>query len=307
MISPYLKGLLEDAGYTGSLHDAGMAYLKANGYTGQWNEEWFKWLVANGYVAPTLAEATKLFNENPALGGFDPSDLFSSGEAGIYYSFAEGTVFQDELFTTPATPGDTIGGVYDMSGNDIHLIQATLGLRPTLTAYGKVLFSGGQTLVGNANVDMGLSRVLTSSFGIEPTSLATRQDPLLFNAAVGSHTARAPRTTGPDLSFRGGTDAVDVNNFSILVVDTPEVLQSEMNLDGPSTKIRRNGTEIFSGTDSMGTTGWGSGPFYLGDSSATATTSPFNGYFYSMLLINRELAAQEKSDLDDFVTTAVAV
>ncbi|MBM3496767.1 MAG: hypothetical protein FJX72_20965, partial [Armatimonadetes bacterium] len=44
------------------------------------------------------------------------------------------TVYQDSAMTTPAGPGDPVGGVPDRSGAGYHALQGTLGLKPTLTA-----------------------------------------------------------------------------------------------------------------------------------------------------------------------------
>ncbi|PLP58263.1 hypothetical protein CYK37_15225 [Mesorhizobium loti] len=64
---------------------------------------------------------------------FAPAAMFAAGEKGAWYDPSDiTTLFQDDTGTTPVTAsGQTVGLMRDKSGNNLHLVQATSGARPT--------------------------------------------------------------------------------------------------------------------------------------------------------------------------------
>jgi hypothetical protein len=75
---------------------------------------------------------------------FDPATLFAASEEGAFYNLNTDTTFTDTARTTPATLTASVAGVSDLSGNAVHLAQATAGNRPTLQESGSqyLLFDG---------------------------------------------------------------------------------------------------------------------------------------------------------------------
>lgn len=62
-----------------------------------------------------------------------PSNLFSNEEQGVLYMpWVSGTVWQNTAGTVPATDGDPVGRVNDLSGNGHNALQGTGSARPTL-------------------------------------------------------------------------------------------------------------------------------------------------------------------------------
>lgn len=57
---------------------------------------------------------------------FRPEDLFTDGIEGAYYNpRIRSTLYQNSTLTTPVTsPGDPVGGVFDISGNGYHAVQS---------------------------------------------------------------------------------------------------------------------------------------------------------------------------------------
>ena len=63
---------------------------------------------------------------------FSPASLFASGEEGAWYEPSTTTCFTDTGGTTPATYGDGVAYLQDLSGNGNHATQVTAGARPIL-------------------------------------------------------------------------------------------------------------------------------------------------------------------------------
>ena len=64
---------------------------------------------------------------------FSPSALFANGEVGVWYDPSPETTFTDTAGTTPATVGDAVARINDLSGNGNHATQATTAARPILS------------------------------------------------------------------------------------------------------------------------------------------------------------------------------
>lgn len=67
-----------------------------------------------------------------AGGAFTPASLFASGEQGAWYEPSTTTCFTDTAGTIPATVGDAVARINDLSGNGNHATQATAAARPIL-------------------------------------------------------------------------------------------------------------------------------------------------------------------------------
>jgi len=91
-------------------------------------------------------------------GGFNPSNLFSNGEEGVWYDPSDlSTLFQDAVGTVPVTAnGDPVGKMLDKSGNANHAFQSVSGNRPV---YNGLSYNGvddfldtGKTSFGNTSL-----------------------------------------------------------------------------------------------------------------------------------------------------------
>jgi len=65
-------------------------------------------------------------------GRFTPAALFALAEPGVWFDPSPLTCFTDTARTTPATVGQAVAGMTDLSGRGNHATQATLASRPTL-------------------------------------------------------------------------------------------------------------------------------------------------------------------------------
>lgn len=69
---------------------------------------------------------------------FSPAAMFAAGEKGAWYDPSDlSALFQNAAMTIPvAADGDPVGAMRDKSGNNIHLMQPTVGARPTFKVAG---------------------------------------------------------------------------------------------------------------------------------------------------------------------------
>lgn len=98
--------------------------------------------------------------------GFHPASLFTAGEQGFLYDPKTAQLFQDSAGTTPATAnGDPLGYVQETSGHGYNALQATAGQRPLLMldAGGrKAIRSNGALALSAANVDFSTTTIFTA-------------------------------------------------------------------------------------------------------------------------------------------------
>jgi hypothetical protein len=78
------------------------------------------------------------------VGQFSPRLLFASGEQGVWFEPSPTTCFTDTTRTTPASVGQAVAGMTDLSGRGNHATQSITSARPIL---GRVPASGRRNLL----------------------------------------------------------------------------------------------------------------------------------------------------------------
>lgn len=238
---------------------------------------------SGGSYAWTGQDATLMVS-----GGFDPLTLFSGGAVGLWLDPSDSaTTFQDSALTTPAASGNPLGGLTDKSGNGNNVLQATAGLRPTLTnASGKWYFE-------TDNIDDYLRATFTITqpyylmVAVNIQAMANNDQMIggvtanagaLFNSS-GNMTMYAG-STGPTRAFSTSTNYVFTAFFN-----------------GVSSILRLNGSA--SGTGSAGTTA--PGGITIG---ASNTPNSFSGVrFYGVIMTTKALSAGEITDAESYLTS----
>lgn len=254
--------------------------------------------------------STRVFSSS----GFDPSDLFVSGEKGVWYDPSDiSTMFQDSAGTIPVTTtGQPIGKILDLSGHGFHQVQATAGKRPvfsTASAKAAISFDGVSASMSAASVDMSACTKSTLVIGIKLNSAATQAiaefgtSPTSsggFSAFVGngpSGSIGAGLGTGPAYIFPSGPAATAPGTVVITIEYDPMAAGFE-NKAG----IRVNGLALYetlvAGTGTLTTAAFGILSLYLG---ARAGTSLYlSGDIYSFVLVGRQVTTNERHSLEEW-------
>lgn len=95
-------------------------------------------------------------------GAFNPATLFTSGEKGFIYDFTDSAkLFSDASRTTPITPGGTIKGVTDLSGNGAHGVESI------------VLDTGGPSWTAGVALNSGTKSLSAGVINFSGTSTMT--------------------------------------------------------------------------------------------------------------------------------------
>lgn len=235
-------------------------------------------------------------------GTWHPSDLFQSGELGGCWNFNDlSTLFQDTAGASPVTAdGQLIARVNDISGNGFNLTQATSTAR--LVAR-----------LGSFNYAEGNSTTGSSARRIEGTLGTAMAYPFTFMVAgdLTGQTVAALGLTGSDTSvtnrcvFALGSRNSDNTGPIIAVYNTS---YNDVSIgDSPSKAV--NISTFLSGNqyceDEEGKTSGslniampsGCTRVCIGGLIRSTSQASYPGNYSCALYINRELTAQEKSDL----------
>jgi len=236
---------------------------------------------------------------------FSPASLFASGEEGAWYDPSPTTCFTDTGGTTPASVGDSVAYLEDLSGNGNHATQATASARPTLqqTAGGLYYldFDGvddrlitattGQPNTDKAQVFVGLQNNTQAVFGvlfeygntgaIGGFAFFVEDDPFVTLANYTGHAqARFPanynqNTVLTSLHDRSGT--------------TGALSELSLRVDG----VLSSGTQTAGNANSSGN--FSANPINIGYRSNNSL--PFLGNIYSLII--RFAAAPNATTIDN--------
>jgi hypothetical protein len=115
---------------------------------------------------------------------FSPASLFAAGEQGAWFEPSPTTCFTDTTLTTPASVGQAVAGMTDLSGNDNHATQSITSARPILA---RVPASGRRNLLNNSD---NLSAYATLNSPVvtpnaAPNPFGTANDATLFEVGEG--------------------------------------------------------------------------------------------------------------------------
>ena len=227
---------------------------------------------------------------------FLPTDLFASGEQGVYFDPSDiTTLFQDSAGTIPVTTaGDPVGKILDKSGRGNHATQSTAGKRPTWQVdpygYGYLAFDGVDDFMATGAINLTGTAKVTASVGClvddtkvtAGTAICTGGDP---NATNGTFLIGAPSSTADHNFYLRGTTTIKATMPNAVV--GADILTGVFDI-GQATKElelipRLSGnvsTSItWTGTNA-GTGNFGNQPLYIGSLGGTGTF--FKGHIYSI-------------------------
>lgn len=139
---------------------------------------------------------------------FSPAAMFAVGEKGAWYDPSDiSTLFQNAAMTVPvAADGDPVGAMRDKSGNNIHLLQTTAGVRPTFKAAGS-----SRWLEFTDRTDWMVS---SSTF-----SYNAQLDSHYTGCAVADGGSYSGLSSGQNASFRNGVSVGHTGGSSFYIYD----------------------------------------------------------------------------------------
>lgn len=246
--------------------------------------------VVTGTLTLDVAEAV--------VSGFDPANLFDSGQLGaVYDPSVSSTMWQDTAGTIPAGADDPVGRMDDRSGNGFHATQGTAANRPIRRTDGSVwwLQFDGQSdeLAVNVSVVGNPTTGNSGSVGFVAGSANNA-----FPKILGS-----PSDIGLTLQFNGG----NIPNFSVkddagltsavgsqtitfgtkygwFFKYTPANAEVSSTINGATTSFSGDATEKAI-------------PSLVSIGNRPTTPRHYTGNIYSLVIIEGLLSAGEQADL----------
>ena len=247
--------------------------------------------------------------------GFDPRSLFAGGQQGVWYDPSDfSTMFKDTAGTDPVTAaGDAVALIRDKSGRGNHASQSTLASRPLLQQDGTgrwfLLFDGSNDSLVTSSINFSATNKVTAISGVRKLSDAADGVFLSFgNTSLnsGSFEFGAP-AFGTVVKFqfvsRGtGVTAAPFTTSATYNAPFTGVVTGIADIAAPSATLRINRTQVSQVTTTQGSGQYGTYPLYIG--RRDATTQPFNGRIYSMIVCGALLATATLNETELFVNAA---
>jgi len=159
-------------------------------------------------------------------GGFSPALLFGQGEQGAWFDPSPTTTFTDTARTVPATVGQAVAGMTDLSGRGNHATQATVAARPILA---RVPASGRRNLLTRTEEFDNAAWAKGSFTGTISANTAETLDPIGGNTAekfdatvAGSFVQQAIVTTVQTYTYSFYAKAGTAGTVRVNVFDTSD-------------------------------------------------------------------------------------
>jgi len=248
---------------------------------------------------------------------FDPASLFSSGEVGdVWNPYDSGSTWQDTSATTAAGLGDDVARIDGLAGN-ANLLQATSGSRPTLGASTRNLeWDGTDDGMYLSSISLA-SKVATFAITLESGLATTASAQILaeltdnYNNTDGAFIANFDSSGDLSTSIQDGVSTTEYRQelTSGLPAAQPVTLFIEYDNSTVTGDVRvwfgvseQSTTIGAQNNKDQSSTFPASSTFNIGARTASGTLSLPAGFTGGpMMLINRALTAQERSDYVDWV------
>lgn len=265
------------------------------------------------------------FGSPPAPVGWQPTNLFTAGEKGIWYDFSDtSTLFQDTSRTVAVTTaGDPIAAVNDKSGNGLFGLASNDNTRPTYQSDGSMRMETTNSKLDTIQTDYWSflhNSPATVAIAFVPSLVA---DPDSIGVVVGTTdivgSAETGYITGYDDRWSSGRNnglltlisggvfgAYVVNSFvdNVLTLQTGQryINQSKPNaVAADRLDITLNGAGIDDKNTSLEAPNTSSEQGVLTLGSLTRGDFPFQGFIKQLVIVDRVLTAQELNELDNYL------
>lgn len=239
---------------------------------------------------------------------FSPSTLFASGEEGAWYEPSPTTCFTDTAGTIPATVGDAVARINDLSGNGNHAIQVTAAARPLLqqTAGGLyyLAFDGSDDFFVIFGSQAWYDQYIGSIVIAASTDSTSSQD-VVSNRGVDSAEVRGKyalsiRNNGVNWIYDNLVAGSGAAISTASPINTPYVFYGSG--DGTNVSSSINSGSVTTVADTFTARNLDA---YIGQKGGSATY--FSGRIYGIVLTNDVLTAQEISDTETYLAAKSGV
>lgn len=247
--------------------------------------------------------------------GFRPSSLLSASNLVIWYDPSDfTTMFKDVAGTDPVTAaGDPVALIRDKLGLGFNASQATSTARPVLQQDGTgrwfLLFDGVDDSLVTSSINFSATNKVTAVSGVRKLSDAADGGFLAFgnpNAAEnGSFLFGAPGSNMAakfQFASRGSSNAIPFTTSAVYNAPFTGVVTGIADISAPSATLRINQTQVSQLLTSQGTGQYGTYALRLG--RRDATTWPFNGRVYSVIVCGNVLTSSQLTQAENFVNNA---
>ena len=234
------------------------------------------------------------YGQSFVFGAFDPIILFDDGEQGAWFDPSDlSTLFQDNAGTTPVTePGQTVGFVWDKSGNGNHATQPAEESRPVYQA------GNGLHWLEFDGVDDFLAVDITARY--ENTTIVAGANPVFTTTDTNYIIGQRPTDNGRLYFNTAIISKGSINGFYDGITDRAVYFAR---YDDPEFSMRRDGVIVASEADSI--TGdidvklIGGGRTEIG--AQNTPTRFFDGKLYGLLLrVGPNLSAEDRGKVESF-------
>ena len=248
--------------------------------------------VAVSKIGPSEWNVTGQIESVPVIPPFAPSDLLT-GAAGLWWDVQPGNCFQETTgaaATTPASVGDPVGTIVDLGGNGNFGVAPSNAARPILRQEGDDFYLEFDGTDDQISAPVAYSADNTFCIGyrqdIDDRILMTTQaDPV-----VGTHFFSLGQDGNGSAAFDTGQlgSGITARHNGIAFATAPPT-RDEIHTEF----FNQKGVLTVEGVEGTSSTTVGAG---------NRNAKRFAGRLYQMVMIDRALTSQERSDLELFVS-----
>lgn len=258
------------------------------------------------------SEATTSESES----GWTPAALFGASEQGAWYDFSDlSALFTDSAGTTAVTSsGDSIGRVNDKSGNDNHAIQATAGAKPQYNVDGsgnrRANFDGsddGLVCASAITPDLPMTVVMAYLSASDATSTERLLVQSYYDSGdfMGIGVRQSTGYTWIEGRWDGVVSDFAASSSAAFNDGNPHVTHGKFT-EGNTYVSTDEGTENSeANTWTTPNSGAESQSIVLGAGGTLAPNNTFS--LYQVVIIDRALTTQERSDLMSYIAGKAGV
>ena len=241
---------------------------------------------------------------------FDPATLFAAGEEGAWFEPSPTTCFTDTARTTPASVGQAVAGMTDLSGRGNHATQAITSARPILRQAGTgefyLEFDGIDDAFATSAIDFTSTDEMSLFAGVR--KLSKQGFVVIAEFSISSVTTNGAFLLGSSISSQDdygyrsrGSATATATSAGGFSTPLASVFTGLSKISNDSAILRRNAVQIASSALDQGTGNYGNHALYIGGREATSLF--FRGDLYGLIVRGALSDATEIQNTEEYLFT----